>query len=445
MTAKAPLTRRAVAALFLERQWLDRPRARRLSAASLGGFVTATGGLQIDSVHVVDRAHHLTLWSRFGAYDRAKLERLLYRDRVLIEYFTHVACFAARADLPLLKAFMLQTPTRWDRTTDWHRKNRAAIERVERAVSERGPLGTADFEKPPGSARSDGWWDWKPATRALDYLWKCGRLGIHSRVHFRKRYDLAERVLPELGAMKPLAPETANEERLLRSLQAMGAATLDDLRMYWSWPQMMAPVMKATIARLAASGRITACEVEDERGPWWARTEDLPALARAEKKRSPSLGTVMLAPFDSFLWHRLRIERLWGFHYRIEIYVPEGQRQHGYYSMPVLHDGVFIGRVDLKTHRKEGVLEARHAHFEPWFAKGQPPPRAAWNSVDRPVALAGLAEALSDLARHVGASRVKLDRVTPASLRAPLAQALRASLSGSPAAPHRAARRIIRV
>ena len=441
MTPPAALTRRAVAALFLERQWLDRPRGRRLSAASLAAFASATCGVQIDSVNVVDRAHHLTLWSRFGPYDRWRLERLLYRDRVLVEYLTHVACFAARSDLPLLKAFMLETPRRWSRTTDWHRKHRTAIDRVEREVASRGPLGTADFEKPEGHGPSGGWWDWKPSTRALDYLWKCGRLAVHSRPHFHKRYDLAERVFPELASLEPLPVERAVEERLLRSLAAMGPATMDDLRMYWTYPQVLAPRLRAALERLVRAGRVVACSVEGERGTWWVRAEDRPVLARAARKRAPSRGTTLLAPFDSLLWHRLRIERLWGFEYRIEIYVPDAQRAHGYYSLPVLHDGVFIGRVDLKTHRAERVLEVRHAHFEPWFAKGGAPPRAAWGDVDRGAALAGLAGALQSLAGHVGADQVVLERVSPASLRARLARALRAAPWGSPAAPRRATRR----
>lgn len=441
MTAPVRLTRRAVAALFLERQWLDRPRGRRLTARTLGEFAERTCGVQIDSVHVVDRAHHLTLWSRFGAYDRAKLERLLYRDRVLFEYLTHVACFAARSDLPLLKRFMLGTPERWKRTTDWHEANRATVEMVLREVAARGPLGTAHFEKPAGHGPSGGWWDWRPATRALDYLWKCGRLAVHSRVHFHKRYALAERVLPELAATRALTQEAALEQRLLRSLRAMGPAPLDDLRAYWTWPQVFATDQRAAIESLARQGRVVACQVEGERGTWWSLAEDLPALASAARRRTASRGTVLLSPFDSLLWHRKRIERLWGFHYRIEIYVPGPQRAHGYYSLPVLHDGVFIGRVDLKTHRERGVLEARHAHFEPWFARGQSPPRAAWQPVSRDAALAGLAGALLELSAHVGAGEVELGRVSPASLRAPLARALRAAPSGSPAAPRRGSRR----
>src|SRR5262249_40878281 len=118
-----------------------------------------------------------------------------------------------------------------------------------------------------------------------------------------------------------------------------------------------------------------------ESRPWYARTEDLPALERAGRRRSASAGTTLLSPFDSFLWHRERVHRLWGYFYRIEIYVPGHKRQHGYYSLPILHDGQLLGRVDLKSHRERGVLEARHVHFERWFAAGAPAPPVGWGPV----------------------------------------------------------------
>ena len=119
------------------------------------------------------------------------------------------------------------------------------------------------------------------------------------------------------------------------------------------------------------------------------------------------------------------MHRLWHYFYRIEIYVPGHKRQHGYYSLPVLHDGQLVGRVDLKTHREGGVLEAKHAHFEPWFAAGAPPPGVSWGAIDRDEALAGIGEALVSLARHVGVERVTLARTTPARLKPALARAIR--------------------
>jgi uncharacterized protein YcaQ len=163
-------------------------------------------------------------------------------------------------------------------------------------------------------------------------------------------------------------------------------------------------------------GLVSEVAVEGQRAPWFVRTEDLPALARAGRRRTPSRGTTLLAPFDSFLWHRDRALRLWGYHYRIEIYTPGHLRTHGYYSLPVLHDGQLVGRVDAKTHREDGVLAANHVHLEPWLAKGEAPPHPHWGRVDRDEAVAGIAGALRSLAAHVGCGEVKLGRVTPAGL-----------------------------
>jgi hypothetical protein len=415
-----------VAALYLERQWLDRPRGRRLTARTLADFVSGTCGLQIDSVNVLDRAHPVTLWSRFGPFDRARLERLIYRDRVLFEYLTHVACFVATRDLALHKAVMLDTPRRFDaRHRGWRRRNRDLIEQVAQAVSERGPLGNADFERPRHMGKGGGWWSWKPATHALDYLWKAGRIGVHSRVHFHKRYADMARVLPRFEDTPALAPEQAHRERLLRTLGALGAAGWDDVMRYWTWPQWKAPGQRAALRGLVAGGEVREVRVEGAHQPWFARAEDLPALERAHRRRAPSRGTTLLSPFDSFLWHRERVHRLWGFFYRIEIYVPGHMRRHGYYCLPILHDGQLLGRVDLKAHREAGVLEARHVHLEPWFAAGKAPPRVSWGSPDRDAVLAGLADALRSLAGHVGVDDVKLGRVTPAKLRPALLRSLR--------------------
>jgi len=417
------VSRRAAAALFLERQRLDRPRARRLTSASLQSFVEDTCGLQIDSVNVIDRAHHLTLWSRFGEYDRPALDRLVYRRRVLFEYLSHVACFVATSDLPMWRGWMAETPERWRRRYG-SALDAKLVGAVEEAIGERGPLGNADFERPSGNAAA-GWWNWKPAMHALDYLWKCGRIAIHSREHFHKRFALMERVLPKAALIEPLTGPELRRQRLLRSLRAMGAAAADDLRSYWTWPGLPMAEQRATLAALVREGLVTELRLEGQRAPWFARTEDLPALERAARARRPSRGTTLLCPFDSFLWHRERTLRLFGFHYRIEIYVPGHKRTHGYYTLPVLHEGHFIGRVDPKVHRERRELEVRHLQLEPWFAAGEPPPGAAWGTLDRDEALHGVATSLHSLKRFVGADRVTLRRVTPARLKAAMASALR--------------------
>ena len=132
----------------------------------------------------------------------------------------------------------------------------------------------------------------------------------------------------------------------------------------------------------------------------------------------------MLAPFDSFLWHRERTARLFGFDYRIEVYTPGHKRVHGYYVLPILHDGQLIGRLDAKVHRDRGVLEVKRVFFEPWFAGAKAPPAASWGKLDRDASLAGVAEAIHSLSKFVGAEQVILGQVSPRGLTGALWRAL---------------------
>ncbi|HYM82375.1 MAG TPA: crosslink repair DNA glycosylase YcaQ family protein [Candidatus Limnocylindria bacterium] len=416
---------RAVAALFLERQHLMRPRAHRLAATRLVQFVESVGGLQLDSINVVERAHYLTVWSRFGPYERGALDRIVYRRRLLFEYWAHAACLISAGHFASWRRVMLNYSLRNRSWGKWLKKNRSVVAAVEAAMQANGPMGSADFEhrRKPGAA--GGWWNWKPATHALDYLWMSGRTLVHSRSHFHKRFDLAERVMPEALVSEPLDPEAFRRWHIRRSLHAMGAATDLDLRMYLTFPRMQPGERRHALRAMIDAGEVVEITVDGSRGPWWALAEDVPALAAATRRRQPARGTTLLSPFDSFLWHRDRTRRLFGFDYKIQVYTPGPKRQHGYYLLPILHDGQLIGRLDPKTHRAERRLEVKSVHFETWFARGDSPPAAAWGRIDVDAALTGLAEALHSLARFVGAERVTLGQVVPARFGPPLRRALR--------------------
>jgi uncharacterized protein YcaQ len=423
--ANPAFSRNAVAALFLARQHLARPRTRRLTAASLVAFVEDVGGLQLDSINVVERAHHLTLWSRFGPYDRRAVERIAYRRRLLFEYWAHAACLVPASHYPAWRRAMLDYSLRSRAWGRWLQKNRRVLRAVEEAIAGSGPLGSADFEhrRPPGSA--GGWWNWKPAAHALDYLWMSGRTLVHSRSNFQKRFGLAEQVMPGAVAREPLTAEQFRRWHLRLSLRALGAAREADLRMYLTFPREAAAERQSTLGAAREEGEVVEVEVAGERGRWLALAEDLPALAAAGRKRRPAAGTTLLSPFDSFLWHRDRTRRLFGFDYKLEVYTPGPERVHGYYSLPILHEGQLVGRLDPKTHRAERRLEVRAVHFEPWFAKGATPPAASWGAVDRDAALAGVGEALRSLAAFVGAEDVTIGRVTPRALAPALVRAVK--------------------
>jgi uncharacterized protein YcaQ len=419
---RAALPVRAVTTLFLERQHLARPRSRPLTAARLVRFVEDVGGLQMDSINVLERAHYLTLWSRFGPYDRARLDRLVYGRRLLFEYWAHAACLVSTSMLPWWRRAMLDYRSRHTGWSGWLRRNPKLLAQVKAAVESNGPMANGDFESRRPRAGKAGWWSWQPFQHALHHLWMTGALTVHSRRHFQKRFDLLERALPSIVGVEAVAAEEFTRWHIERSLHALGAATEADLVGYLTFPRFMSAARRVALRAMLERGEVQEVPVEGARVRWLALSRDLPALARAARNRTPSQGTTLLAPFDSLLWYRERVARLFGFEYRIEVYTPGDRRVHGYYTLPILHDGALIGRVDAKTHRAEGRLEVRHVHFEPWFVAGAAPPGGA-ERLDQAAALAGLADALRSLATFVGAASLSVDRVTPKRLRRPLVTA----------------------
>jgi uncharacterized protein YcaQ len=251
-----------------------------------------------------------------------------------------------------------------------------------------------------------------------------GALTIHSREHFQKRYDLLERAMPTVLDVEPVTAVEFQRWHLERSLHAMGAATELDLARYLTFPRFQPGIRRAALRAMLERGEVSEVELEGSAGRWLALTRDLPALSRAGRAAEPSRGTTFLSPFDSLMWHRDRVARLFGFDYRIEVYTPGPKRVHGYYTLPILHDGQLIGRIDAKSHRADRKLEVRHVHFEPWFVANSAPPTGS-EPLDQDAALGGVADALRSLAVFIGADAVSLRRVTPGRLRAPLARCLR--------------------
>ena len=410
-----------VAALFLSRQHLSSPRSAALTARRLVRFAEDVGGIQIDSINVVERAHYLAAWSRFGPYDRAVFDGIVYRRRLLFEYWAHAACLVPTSLLPGWRRGMLDYRVRHTGWTRFLRRNAKVLAGVKAAIEAQGPLESGELEK--RRSGSKGWWSWGPARHALHHLWMTGALTVDSRRNFQKRFDLIERAIPAVRSCEPISSEEFARWHVLRSLRAMGAATEKDLVWYLSFPKFLRAERRAALRAVIDRGDVSEIAVEGSPQPWFALTRDLAALQRAGRRAPASTGTTLLSPFDSLLWHRERVARLFGFDYRIEVYTPGHKRVHGYYTMPVLHDGRLIGRIDAKTHRAKSRLEVRHAHFEPWFASGKAPPAGGERaSVD--AGLEGLAAAIGSLAAFVGANDVALRRVTPARLRRPLARSL---------------------
>ena len=197
-----PIRVEAVRRLFLRRQHLDRPLQGPLNGKRLSSFVEDTGGIQLDSINVIERAHYLSVWSRFGAYKKEALDKLAYEDRVLYEYWAHAACLVPRAHLPAWRRAMLDYETKHTGWSSWLQKNARVLREVESVVAARGPVTVSVFNEGLKQKKSSGWWDWTPGDHALYYLWMTGRLAVHSRPHFHKSYVLAERVVDFLRPPK---------------------------------------------------------------------------------------------------------------------------------------------------------------------------------------------------------------------------------------------------
>ena len=373
--------------LWFHRQGLTRPRADTLTKKAFVAHLERTGGLQLDSVNAVERAHYLTLWSRFGSYDRRQPDRWTYRDRAAFEHWGHEACILPAARLPLT----LRGTRRFRPDGPWWKEympSPASLRRVLRRLRAEGPLESADFEKAPeGSGK---WWGWKEDKRALELLWRSGKVAVSARRHFRRAYDLAERVY---GDVAPATTTAYEDGWLLTGLAGNGVATEKHLTNYFTAPRLRAADRARVIARNLKKKRVVEVEVEGHRGTWLARPEDLEGT---DDLPAPS-GTTLLCPFDSLLWRRERAEELLDFRYRIEIYVPEPKRVYGYYVLPILHEGRLVGRLDPKLHRDRGELEIKKLHLEEGFRRS--------GAFD-----AALAAALESLATFLAADSITLPR-----------------------------------
>ena len=345
--------------IVLAAQGFGGPRAERTTAAQFRRTLDRLGLFQIDSVNVLARAHYLPAFSRIGGYDRALLDHDAWgpkRQRRMFEFWAHEASLLPLDLHPLLRWRMARAERG---EIGYQSLRRFAAERrpeaqavLDRIVAE-GPLTAAAFED--GASRS-GWWEWSHVKHALEWLFWSGRITTATRRgSFARVYDLPDRVLPAavLDLPTPDAP-TAQRALIERSARALGVATAADLRDYY---RLKPDEADHAIAAQAEAGLLVPVRVEGwSQKAWIHRDARVPRWIR---------GAALLAPFDPLIWERGRAERLFGFRYRIEIYVPQDKRTHGYYVLPFLMDEALVARVDLKADRQAGVLLAHRITLEP--------------------------------------------------------------------------------
>jgi len=376
--------------------------------------------LQLDSVNVAVRAHYMPLFARLGPYDAALVDAAAWahsarRPRLLVEAWAHEASLLPVADWPLLMSGAKRSGW-WRHYQQLVDRNPGIVDDVLSAVKELGPVGAGTLEKALGGAstpRPPGatWWERSEVKRVCELLFGVGQLTTGTRVHFQRLYDLPERVLPsDVLATHPVEPRAAARSLLLRAATALGIATEPQLRDYY---RLGPASSQQALTELVEAGELEPVEVRGWRNPAYRRPG-----TRVPRRIS---GRALLCPFDPLIWERARTEELFGFRYRIEIYVPEPKREFGYYVFPFLLDGQLVARVDVKADRAAGVLRVPGAFAEP--------PKSG-STADEPRVVSELAAELRTMAAWLGLEGVVIGE--RGGLAAPLAGALGSVISSVP-------------
>ncbi len=361
-------------------QGLDRrpPRPRPSDTAGWAALLRATieriGCVQIDAISVVSRSHETVLFSRLGRYDPARLARLHHPDGWLCEYWAHAAAFLPVSSLPHFRHVMERFRQRDERPGQWAHDNRDVLDRVLAAAHDAGQVSARDFDRPDGPRPEPwAWWGGKPDRRALDHLWTVGDLAVLRRDGFERIYAPAARALPPHVHERCTTPEEDRRFLVATALRALGVASPEWVNDYFragSTGYVPAKIAASELTRMAAEGRAVPATIDGVRGPFWLSPDARFALDGLHAGEGWPTLTTLLSPFDNLVWHRGKDEALWGFHYRLESYTPAAKRRYGYYTLPILHRGVLVGRLDPVLDRKAKVLTVRALHLEPGVRGG---------------------------------------------------------------------------
>ena len=371
-------------------QCLDSQIGKNLKLAEL---VDQLGYVQIDTIAIVARAHHHTLWNRASRYTPDMLHTLQAEDKTIFEYWAHALAYLPIHDYRFYMPRMeRQRTSPRDGLKQWMNDHPNVIDQVLDRIRKEGPLTSKDFELPPGTKRGT-WWDWKPTKRALEILFWQGHLMIPERRNFQKVYDLTERVLPShVNTSLPSTEELAGFH-VKRALRAMGIARIREIRDAFHIVQQAD--LRTCVENLLESGDVQSVAVAGQEEPYYA----LPETLERDLPPAPNEARI-LSPFDNLVIQRDRIQRLFDFKYTIECYLPEGKRKYGYFVLPVLWKDQLFARLDPKADRKEKVLYIKGLWFEPDFSALEE-------------SLPALAKALASYARFNGCERVQVGKMSP--------------------------------
>jgi uncharacterized protein len=384
--------------IALAAQGFGRPGPDAVGTRQLNLALQRLGVLQLDSVNVFERSHYLPLFARLGPYDKTLLDKLVFsRKGPYLEYWAHEAALIPVDDWPLFR-FRMQFWRDWmdKNMPDWFQAHEATLSRLKAELAERGPLPASAFEREAERARGP-WWDWDEVKRGLERMFRVGELVSAGRKNFERIYALPSQVLPAELIEREVPIEEAKYQLMKRSAVAHGIGTLNDFADYFRIKQTQA---RDALERLVDEGELLPVTV-----PGWGKQAYLHKDARIPRRIE---GAALLSPFDPIVWERDRALRMFGFHYRIEIYTPAPKRVFGYYTLPLLIDDALVGRIDLKNDRQAKVLRVQ----------------SSWREEGASVDVARVVPVLRELAAWQGCESIEV--VDRGDLAKELAGALRA-------------------
>lgn len=373
----------------------DAPDADRIMAVARN-----LGCLQIDPIRAVEHTQRLVLWSRLGDYEVAELDRLVYDDAHLFEGWAHCASIVLTEDYPIHATWMRHHASRSSESNAWIEANARLYRHILDRLSSDGPLAAKEFDALVDVPwRSNGWNNGRNVGMMLDFLWRRGELMVARRRGRTRLWHLADAVLPERTPRHALSEEETVRQAAQWALRALGVATPQQIKEHFTRKRY--PNLVRSLALLEAEGRIVRVQIVDDGddgspwpGAWFVHVDRLPLLDEI-CNHGWTPRTTLLSPFDNLIADRARTERLFGFHYRMEIYTPKAKRRYGYYVLPILHGERLIGRINPTMDRKRNRLLVHNVYAEA-------------DAPDDPEVARAVMDAIEDLADFLGAEGVEM-------------------------------------
>jgi uncharacterized protein YcaQ len=385
-------------------------------------IINQLGYIQIDTISIIQRSHHHTLWTRYNNYREEMLDDLQTKDRTVFEYWGHAMSYLPMCDYRYVRPKMnkFRNPS-----SPWVKSQSEKCSHLLRPVLNRirdeGPLGAKDFAPPPGR-KGGTWWDWKPAKVALELLFWQGELMISKRENFQKIYDLTERVLPDHIDTSLPSKEESGIFLVKRSLQALGIASEKNIRRFLQAESARdsdiqiasSEEVSQSLKELIAAGEVIPVILEDNKSlPYYMLSE---ATDKINQYRSANGKVSLLSPFDNLIIQRDRVKRIFGFNYALECYLPPAKRTFGYFVLPILCGHNFAGKIDPKADRKNRKMIINNLLLEQ-------------RTEDSDDFLHSLAAELVKMARFNQCERVTILKMSPVKLKPVLQRFIKLALS----------------